>query len=100
MAMATTKKPSSNLILKTLGNFFRRFHLTIFFIFVIGCLAWAVLLLNETLTDNTSDLPYTSPINAGTIDQTTLQWIQNLHTSDKSGSPDKLPSGRINPFGE
>lgn len=94
------KKSSHSMVIKPFVVLFKRFHLTIFFIFVIGCLAWAVILINEILTDDSGDTTYTSSINAGSIDQATLERVQALHTSSNPGAAPTLPSGRINPFGE
>ncbi len=96
--MATTKK-SQNTFLKPLGAFFRRFHMLIFFVLMVGCLSVAVILLNETLTQPTPE-DYTSSINAGSIDQATLERIQSLHTSDQPSPAPALPAGRVNPFAE
>lgn len=79
---------------------FKRFHLMIFFIFVVGCLAGAVILVSETLSSSADTSDYSSTINAGTIDQTTLNRIQSLHTSNQPGDAPALPEGRINPFAE
>jgi len=94
----TTKKPQSNL-LRPVGAFFRRFHFIIFFVFIVGCLAASVILINKTLTESSSQ-DYTSTINAGSIDQATLERIQSLHPSSQPGPAPELPSGRINPFAE
>lgn len=98
--MPISKKPSSNAITKPIGLLFKQFHLTIFFIFVVGALAWAVVLINQVLTTVPEDDSYVSPISAGSIDQATLERIQSLHTSSDPGTQPNLPSGRINPFGE
>jgi len=95
----TTIKKSQNSLLKPFGTFFRRFHLLLFFILIVGCLSAAVLLINQTLTEST-DETYTSSINAGTIDQATLERIQSLHTSSQPSPAPALPAGRVNPFAE
>lgn len=92
-------KKSQNALLRPLGDFLKRFHLIIFFVLVVGCLAGAVILINNTLTEaGTGD--YTSSINAGAIDQATLERVQALHTSAQPASTPELPAGRINPFAE
>lgn len=96
---AAGKKTSQNSFLKPIGAFFRRFHLLVFFVVIVGCLAAAVLLVNNTLTAKPEE-PYTSTINAGSIDQATLERIQSLHTSNKPSPAPTMPSGRVNPFGE
>ncbi|HEY8886731.1 MAG TPA: hypothetical protein VIM31_04520 [Candidatus Microsaccharimonas sp.] len=79
---------------------FRKYHLTIFIVFIVAGLGYAVFaftnLLGETATDNT----YTSPISAGTIDQATLNRIKALHTSDEATPALVAPTGRTNPFSE
>lgn len=93
-----SKKPQNNFF-KPLGVFLRRSHLLIFFVFTAGCVAAAVVLINGALT-NPADDTYTSPINAGSIDQTTLERVQSLHTSSAPVPAPQLPAGRTNPFAE
>lgn len=95
---ATIKKPQNSL-LKPFVAFLRRFHLILFFILIVACLAAAIILINQTLTEG-PDGDYTSSINAGTIDQATLERIQSLHTSGQPSAAPALPQGRINPFAE
>ena len=97
MASAGTGK-SKNTLLRPLGAFFRRFHMIIFFIIVVGCLAAAVLLINDTLTGSSDE--YTSGISAGSIDKATLERLQSLHPSSQPGPAPTLPAGRTNPFAE
>jgi hypothetical protein len=99
MAEVVIKK-RQNSLLKPLGTFLRRFHLLIFFIFTVGCVAGVVLLINQVLTNNADGDDYTSTINAGTIDQSSLERIQSLHTSDQPAPSPELPAGRVNPFAE
>ncbi|MFZ2126109.1 MAG: hypothetical protein WAV04_01195 [Candidatus Microsaccharimonas sp.] len=80
---------------------FTKFHLTLFIIAIAAGLGGAVLLLNDMLANLSElDAGYTSSISAGTIDQSTLDRIKELHTSDEAVPAATLPSGRINPFGE
>lgn len=95
---STTKKAQSNPF-KPLGHFIQRFHLILFFILVSGLVAAAVLLINNALTEPSQE-QYTSSINAGSIDQATLERIQSLHSSAQPTSAPALPEGRINPFAE
>lgn len=90
---------SKNLLSKSLGTLFKRFHMIIFFICMVGLLAGAVIMINQILTANQSDSTYTSSIKAGTIDAATLNQVQTLHTSDSAATP-TLPDTRVNPFGE
>lgn len=97
--MTKPTKKSQNNFLKPIGVFLRRFHLLIFFVFTVGCAAAAVVLINGALS-NPADDTYTSPISAGTIDQTTLERVQSLHTSSAPVPAPQLPAGRTNPFAE
>lgn len=86
--------------MKPLGQAIRRFHTTIFILFILGCLVLAVLLLYRILSDASLDPSYKSPITAGSIDKATLDRINALHSSD-GAYPDPLSTTtRINPFAE
>lgn len=98
MASTPIKKPQSA-FLKPIKAFFRRFHLLIFFVFVVGCMAAAVILINKTLADSSSQ-DYNSSINAGSIDQATLERVQSLHPSSEPAPAPTMPPGRVNPFAE
>ncbi len=98
MAKTKSKRQQSNL-LKLLGAFIRRFHLLLFFVLTVGLVAAAVLLINNALSEPSGE-DYTSSINAGSIDQATLERIQALHSSDQPAPTPQLPAGRINPFAE
>ena len=86
--------------LKPAGAMFRRFHLTIFIVFIVAGLGYAVLSFNTLLARSSTDTSYTSPIDAGSIDQATLERINALHTSDGPSPAVTTPVGRINPFSE
>ena len=94
------EKHSSSRIAKSIEKLFKRFHLMIFFLFIVACLAGAVILINETLTSGSEINNYQSGITPGSIDQSTLTRIQALHTSEQPGGLPVLPQGRINPFAE
>ena len=98
--MPKVKKSSSVDIFKPFRKLVKRFHLTLFFIFVASGLAGAVLLINNTLKDSSSDADYTSSINAGSIDQVTLTRLNSLHTSAEGTAAPALPAGRVNPVNE
>lgn len=83
-----------------LGHQLARFHMTFFIVFIAAGLSVAVLFLNNMLTETSNPGDYTSPIDAGSIDQATLERIRELHTSDETVPAPVLPDGRINPFGE
>ena len=94
------KNTDLSTLLKPVSKIFKRFHLTIFIVFIVACLAYAVLSFSTLLTESSTDTSYTSPIGAGSIDQATLERIQALHTSDEPTPAMVAPSGRINPFSE
>ena len=94
------KQASSSDIIRPLKALSKRFHLILFFVFIVGCVAAAVLLINNTLQEDALDPNYTSSINAGTIDQQTLTRLHALHTSSQGAPAQVLPQGRINPIGE
>lgn len=80
---------------------FTKFHLTLVIIVVVAGLSGAVLSINDMFANLSElDAGYTSSIDAGTIDQSTLDRIKELHTSDEATPASTLPSGRVNPFGE
>lgn len=87
-------------VFKPIYKLFVRFHMTLFIVLVTAGLATAVIFLNQILVDSGTATNYTSPIDAGSIDQATLERIKELHTSDEPVAPESLPGGRINPFGE
>ena len=98
--MEKPKKSTSFDILKPIKTLSKRFHLTLFFILVAGGLSGAILVINDTLNDSSTDTNYTSSINAGSIDQVTLTRLNALHTSAEGNPAPTLPVGRINPVGE
>lgn len=79
---------------------FTRFHLTIFIVFIAAGLSYAVMTFSALLDESSTDTTYTSPIDVGSIDQATLERINDLHTSDDKTPEFTTPSGRINPFAE
>jgi hypothetical protein len=87
-------------LLKPFKLLFTRFHLTMFIVLVTACLGGAVVLLTSILEEASTDSTYTSPIEAGSIDQATLDRINALHTSDEEKPPTVSPTGRTNPFVE
>jgi hypothetical protein len=99
MASTTQIKKPQNSLIRPFVAFLRRFHLLLFFVFVVACLSAAVVLINKTLTE-TPEAPYSSPITAGSIDQATLERLDSLHPSSEPSPPPALPPGRINPFAE
>ena len=94
-----TPLPTTN-PLKLVSFLFNRYHFTIFTVLIVSCLIGAVILLNTIVTDSSLGDGYTSSINAGSIDQSTLDRLNTLHTSNESYTLPPSPSGRINPFTE
>jgi len=94
------KKAKIPLSLKPITNLFKRYHLTIFIVFVAAGLGYAVFTFTNLLGESSIDPSYTSPIGVGSIDQATIERIKTLHTSDEVTPPLSAPSGRINPFSE
>lgn len=98
MATVVIKK-NKGIASRVAVTFLQRFHLILFFVFVVSCLAVTVLLINKTLTDSSSQ-DYTSTIDPGTIDQATLERIQSHHPSTETTPVAPLPAGRVNAFAE
>lgn len=94
------KNISLSLSFKPVTRLFQRYHLTIFIVFVAVGLSFAVFTFANLLATSSTDASYTSPINAGSIDQATLERIKALHTSDDPAPTFTPPTGRINPFSE
>jgi hypothetical protein len=95
--MKTPSRPSPS---RSFRRLFGRFHTTLFTVLVLAGLVYAALLLSSLLTDATIGGTYQSPITAGSIDQTTLDRINALHTSDGELPPAPPSDGRTNPFVE
>ena len=87
-------------LLKPVGSIFRRFHLTLFIVFITAGLSYAVYTFTNLLNESSTDSTYVSPHDAGSIDQATLDRIKALHTSDEPIPASTLPAGRVNPFSE
>lgn len=94
------KNASINFNFKPVTRALRRYHLTIFIVFVASGLGFAVYTFTNLLNESSTDTTYTSPIGAGSIDQATLERIKILHTSDEPTPAIVTPPGRINPFAE
>lgn len=79
---------------------FRRYNLTIFIVVLASGLSTAVLMLNASLQKSSDTTGYSSTLDITSFDQTTIDRIKQLHTSDETINGSSLPSGRINPFAE
>lgn len=87
-------------LFKPIAPLFKKYHLTIFIVFVVAGLGYAVFTFTNLLGETSTDTTYTSPISAGTIDQATLVRIKALHTSSVPTPALVAPTGRTNPFAE
>ena len=79
---------------------FGRYHLTLFVVVLVGGLSTAVLMLNEILKQSSNPNGYTSSLNISSFDQTTIDRVQQLKSSNEASTGFTLPAGRINPFAE
>lgn len=98
MAKIEIKKHQGT-IPKLLTAFIKRFHLLLFFVAVVGCLSVVIIQINKTLSSDSTNNA-TSTTSPGSLDSTTLQRIQSLHSSSQPASSPELPAGRSNPFSE
>jgi len=94
------KNTSVSSVFKPVGTLLMRSHMTIFIVFIVAGLSFAVISFTTLLSEASTDTSYTSPIDAGSIDQATLERIKSLHTSDEATPTFVTPQGRINPFSE
>ena len=88
--------------IKYIIGLIKRYNFTLFVVIAVGGLAFAILLLNEILTrpiDNLQPVTTNSTSEIITFDQTTINQLNKLKTSNNNTSQ-VLPSGRINPFSE
>lgn len=98
-----TKKPPKELAAHPyagIRKIVRRYHFTTAVITVIVGLSLLVLFVVQLINDPTLDDNYRSPITAGSIDQATLEEVNQLHFSTDRLPGPKLPSERNNPFAE
>jgi hypothetical protein len=94
------KNASISSSFKPILRIFKRYHITIFIVFVVAGLGYAVFSFSNLLGASSTDTTYTSAINAGTIDKATLDRIKALHPSDQTPPAPVALSGRTNPFSE
>lgn len=93
---------SPNIISEKLFGTLRRYHVVLFSVFVVGGLAAAIFLLNNTLTSaSTPTTPTGGQLN---FDQSTLDAIDKMYASDQvnKGNADqyglKINQPRTNPL--
>lgn len=90
----------SSLSFKPIVSLFRKYHLTIFIVFVVAGLGYAVFSFTSLLETSSGDTPTSASTSVDTTSQSTLTRIKELHTSDMPGQAHVAPAGRINPFSE
>jgi hypothetical protein len=92
---------SLSVIKNSIGNFARRFHLTIFVIVVLGSLVAVVLLLNNVIIRSSEQGDYIPAGNTpSSFDKDTIDKIEQLKSRSDASTPLDLSKGRINPFVE
>lgn len=87
-------------IAKSIIQFFGRYHLTLFIVFLVGGLSSAVLVLNAVLIQSADTEGYTSSLDMTTFDQATIDNVKKLRLSSDTPAEFSLPEGRISPFAE
>jgi hypothetical protein len=94
-----TNKPSTPPS-KPVTNLIKRYNMTIFIVVIVIGLIASVWILNEILSQQPSDNTNsaTSSSTTTTFDQTTIDRLNKLTTSNDSSGEQVLPSARINPF--
>jgi hypothetical protein len=82
-------------------SFFKRFHVLLFTLFVLGGLMAAVLLLNDIIAKSGTSTDYVPEAANTSFDQATIDKIKQLRSGSESGGDDlNLTDGRSNPFVE
>lgn len=76
-------------------QFLHRYHVIIFVLTVIGGLSLATFMINQSITDTTTDQPAATTQN---FDQDTMNKIKALRKTSDEPAPLSLPDGRVNPF--
>ena len=98
------QKKEASALFKPIGKVFKKFHLLIFFVFIIACLSAAVATTNAILsgeeTDSSALLPGSNTGTPSVIDKSTLQRIQSLKQSNEPSTYTPTQDGRSNPFSE
>lgn len=83
---------------QAISHFFRRYHVVLFVLFALGGLAVITFLLNNIIMTSTK---ITETPRVSGFDQSTINKIQQLKTSDESDkSATSLQMSRRNPFVE
>lgn len=87
-------------ISKTVVNLLHRFHVIIFTVVVGGGVIVVISILNSIVIRSTDTSGYTPSSAYASFDQSTIDKIKNLKTSNQSGTDLDLSTGRVNPFVE
>lgn len=87
-------------IKKAIFTFFRRFHIMIFVLIVLGGASVVVFLLNGIIVRSGDTSGYTSTVNDTSFDQATIKRIEELKTRGQNNGELDLSDGRTNPFVE
>jgi hypothetical protein len=87
-------------IKKNIARFLGRFHIVIFVVTILGGLSVIVLLLNNIIVTSGVRGDYIPKSSNASFDQTTIDRIKQLKTSDDASGQLDLSKGRINPFVE
>jgi hypothetical protein len=86
-------------IKKSIAAILHRYHLVLFVVVILGGLAVVIFFLNNILIRSSESDGYTSNTNNLTFDETTIDRIKQLKTSNQTESQLDL-NGRSNPFVE
>lgn len=82
----------------TLGVFFHRYGVFVFFLIVAGGLITAIIILNFVITKTDDADGYVSDVNNISFDKDTINKIRALRTGDQETSKVDVGSGRDLPF--
>ncbi len=80
----------------TIARFFQRYHYVVFFVFIVGGLSAAILILSSTVLSDQSD-GYQGQTSSTSFDQSTITKIEQLPTPGQETQRLEF-SGRSNPF--
>ncbi|MEP7204866.1 MAG: hypothetical protein ABI716_01585 [Candidatus Saccharibacteria bacterium] len=92
----TNKTPYLKIITQAIG----RYQLTLFFVLTIVGLSVAVITLNSIVVQSSNTTGLKSSLENSGFDQTTINRINQLQSSNVDPVGFSLPSGRISPFAE
>lgn len=83
---------------KNIVQVFKRYHVVIYVLLVIGGLGVAVLFLNQTVESSAQSNGYESTANNTSFDQATIDRINQLGNGSDAQNTIDLDKGRVNPF--